>query len=145
MKRNRFAILAIGTLGAAIGVTTVVFSLIDGILLRSLPYPEPDRLVRISEYHPGGQPTLAQPALLNLTFEAWTGHSRTLEDFGPYSERAYAVLGAGDADWIVGASLSPAIFRMLRATPRLGRFFTADETVDGADGVVVLSSAFWQQ
>src|SRR5690242_10732155 len=110
MKRNRFAILAIGPRRPAIAATADGLSLIDVTLLRSLPYPEPDRLVRISEYHPGGQPTLAQPALLNLTFEAWTGHSRTLEDFGPYSERAYAVLGAGDADWIVGASLSPAIF-----------------------------------
>lgn len=140
-----FTTLTIGTLGAAIGVTTVVFSLINGILLRSLPYPDPDRLVRISEYHPGGQATLVQPSLLNITFDAWKGNTRTLEDFGPYSERAYAVLGAGDADWVVGASLSPAIFRMLRATPRLGRFFTAEETMEGADRVVVLSSSFWQQ
>ena len=74
-----FTVAALITLALAIGVNTAVFSVVYGVLLRPLPYSDPDRIVILSEEHPGGNPIIRDPRLSNLTFEAWRSHARTVE------------------------------------------------------------------
>jgi putative ABC transport system permease protein len=139
------AVVAILTLALGIGANTAIFAAAYGVLLRPLPYAEPERIVRLSEYHEHAVSPLREDFLSDLTFDAWSRDSQTIDSMGAYTERAYTVTGRGDADRVDGAVLAPEIFSILRAVPAAGRFFLADEAVAGADRVVVLGYDYWQQ
>ena len=79
-----FAVAAILALALGIGATTAVFSVVYGVLLRPLPYPDPDRLVRIYEEHPGAPKPPGEPETSNTTLNAWKGRLQSLEDVAPY-------------------------------------------------------------
>src|SRR6266568_8029839 len=86
MRRNKgFTTAGLLTLALGIGATTAVFSVVYGVLLRPLPYPDATRLVRLSEEHPGAVSPLRQALLSNLTFHAWSQASRTVEQLAAYS------------------------------------------------------------
>src|SRR5438874_5956980 len=92
MRRNTgFATAGLLTLALGIGATTAVFSVVYGVLLRPLPFPEADRLVRLSEEHPGAVSPLRQHMLSNLTFHAWSQASRAVEQLAAYSYAEYTV------------------------------------------------------
>ena len=86
MRRNRaFTAAALVTLALVIGATAAVFSVVYGVLLRPLPYPGADRLVRLSEEHPGAVSPLRMPILSNLTYHAWQRAPHTVDAFAPCS------------------------------------------------------------
>ncbi len=114
------------------------------MLLRPLPYTAPDRIVILSEEHPGGNAIVRDPRLSNLTFEAWREQARTIESMSGYSTQTFTVVNGDESERIDGGSLSPAAFAALGVTPALGRFFRAEEAVEGNNGVVVLSDRFWR-
>jgi putative ABC transport system permease protein len=140
-----FTIAAIATLAIAIGANTAIFSVVYGVLLRPLPYRGGDRLIRLSEEHPGGRPLLPEALLSNLTFHAWTGASRTVEDAAAYSSRNYTVAIVNESLRLNGAAVSPVLFELLGVVPAAGRFFTPSEVQEGQDQVVVLSHGAWQR
>jgi putative ABC transport system permease protein len=145
MLRNKpFAAAALLTLALGIGASTAVFSLVYGVLLRPLPYPEPDGLVRLSEGHAGAHSPLRAALLSNLTYYAWNDTSRTLEGIAAYAPDRYNITGLAEPMRIKGTAVSPALFRLLRANPAAGRFFTEKEGADDAP-VTVLSHEFWRQ
>jgi putative ABC transport system permease protein len=145
MKRNKgFTTAGLLTLALGIGATTAVFSIVYGVLLRPLPYPEPDRLVRLSEDHPGANSPLQQPMLSNLTYHAWRG-SRTLEQFAAYRSQQYTVALPASPFRLAGAAVTPSLFALVGQTPALGRFFLEDEAREGANAVAVLSDRGWRQ
>ena len=86
-----FTAAAVVMLALAIGATTAVFSIVYGVLLRPLPYPGADRIVRLSEEHPGGVSLIRDDRLSNLTFDAWVGHARTIDSLMAYSSGRYVV------------------------------------------------------
>src|SRR5438045_7828035 len=89
MRRNAgFTTAGLLTLALGIGATTAVFSVVYGVLLRPLPYPDPSRLVRLSEEHPGAVSPLRAPMLSNLTYDAWSAAPRAIERFAAYRSRA---------------------------------------------------------
>ena len=139
-----FTAAALVTLALAIGVNTAVFSAVYGVLLRPLPYASADRIVRLSEIHPGGTAIVTDGRLSNLTFEAWRGSATTIEGAAAYSSQSYIVGGTGEPARIEGAPVSPSLFPLLGAAPAAGRFFRDDDAVRGAAPVVVLSHALWQ-
>ena len=145
LRRNRaFALAGLITLALGIGATTAVFSVVYGVLIRPLPYPEPDRLVRLSEAHIGAVSPLTQPMLSNLTYHAWAS-SRTIEQFAAYRSAEYTVSLPGGGERLTGAAVTPSLFGVLGESPALGRFFLQGEGAAGMDGFVVLSDRGWRE
>ncbi len=86
MRRSPgFAVAGLITLALGIGATAAVFSVVYGVLLRPLPYPDPERLVRLYEEHPGGTTAAGNRWLSNRTYDAWMEQPRTIESAGGYS------------------------------------------------------------
>jgi predicted permease len=140
-KATSFA--AFLTFALGLGITAALVSVVDGVLLRPLPYPESEQLVRVSEQHHGAVSPLGDN-LSNLTLDAWDP-SRTLDGLGTYSPEGFLWRTGGGAEQIQGGRVSPSVFGVLRVTPYRGRFFRDDEAQEGHDGVVVLSHALWQE
>ena len=145
MQRSKaFTTAGLLTLALGIGATTAVFSVVYGVLLRPLAYPDSDRLVRLSEEHPGATSPLQQPMLSNLTYHAWR-ESRTLEQFAAYRFQQYTVGLPGNPVRLAGAAVTPSLFALVGQTPALGRFFVDAEAREGANAVAVLSDRGWRQ
>jgi predicted permease len=148
LRRNPgFAAAALVTLALGIGATTAMFSVVYGVLLRPLPYPAADRLVQISEEHPGAVSPLDRPMLSTLTYYAWGAAPRTIEALAASS-------GGGDDDTVAlpdgtasihTAAVTPSLFPLLGTAPAMGRFFAPEEAKSGADHVVVLSDRAWRE
>jgi putative ABC transport system permease protein len=145
MRRNRaFSAAGLLTLALGIGATTAVFSVVYGVLLRPLPYPASDRLVQLSEEHPGANSPLQQPYLSNLTFYAWRD-PRTIEDLAAYRSTAFTIALPNGAERLTGASVTPSMFALLGQSPALGRFFLPSEGPEGANAFIVLSDRGWHE
>jgi predicted permease len=140
-KATSFA--AFLTLALGLGITAALVSVVDGVLLRPLPYPESEQLVRVSEQHGTAVSPLGNN-LSNLTLDAWE-HSRTLDGLATYSPEAFLWRTGTGVEQLMGARVSPSLFGVLRVAPALGRFFRGEEAQEGHDGVVVLSHALWQE
>src|SRR3954452_1334868 len=96
MRRNMgFTTAGLLTLALGIGATAAVFSVVYGVLLRPLPYPAAERLVRLSGEHPGANSPLRAPMLSNLTYHAWRDSPRTIEQFAAYRGEQYTVTLSG--------------------------------------------------
>ena len=133
------------TLALAIGATTAVFTVVHGVLLEPLPYPDSARLVRLWEEHPGGQSPAGNRWLSLKTRLAWLDRSLTLEDAGAYGSYDYLVRQPGfEPSRLSGATVSPSVFRLLRVTPAIGRFFIDGEDAAGAPPAVVVSDRMWR-
>jgi putative ABC transport system permease protein len=144
-RRNLgFTSAALVTFALGIGATAAVFSIVDGVLLRPLPYPHADRLVRLWEERPGGVSPSGNRWLSNQTYAAWVEHGRTLDGIGAYATYDYTVSFGGDPIRLPGAAVSPSVFALLGVAPARGRFFTPEEAHEGADSVVVLSDRLWR-
>jgi putative ABC transport system permease protein len=133
------------TLALAIGATTAVFTVVHAVLLEPLPYPDSARLVRLWEEHPGGQSPAGNRWLSLRTRLAWRDRSLTLEDAGAYGSYDYLIRQPGfEPSRMHGATVSPSVFRLLRVTPAIGRFFVEGEDAAGAPPAVVLSDRVWR-
>src|SRR5580765_8530756 len=109
MRRNKsFTAAGLLTLALGIGATTAVFSVVYGVLLRPLPYPAAERLVRVSEEHPGAASPLRTPMLSNLTYYAWTRSLRTLDAIAASSSRQFTIALPDGAERIEGALITPS-------------------------------------
>jgi predicted permease len=135
---------AVATLALGIGATTAVFSVVYGVLVQPLPYAAGARLIRVWEEHPGGVSPAGNRWLSNHTYSAWVARPRTLDGIGAYATYEYTVAVGGEPERIVGSAVSPTVFALLGAAPRLGRFFTPGEGREGAESAVVLSEPFWR-
>src|SRR5262245_6484617 len=145
LRRNiGFTAAGLLTLALGIGATTTVFSVVYGVLLRPLPYPEADRLVRLSEEHPGAVSPLQQPMLSNLTFHAWSD-ARTIESPAAYRLQQFTVSFPTGGERLTGATVTPSLFSLLGQSPALGRFFLPTEGPQGADAFLVLSDRGWRE
>ncbi len=142
VRQKAVTAAALATLALGIGANTAIFSVVYGVLLRPLPYPEPDGLVRVWEEHPGANAPVSG-MLSDLTTRAWMPGATTLEGIAAWSDTMFTV-GREEPERLRGASVSPGLFSLLRAAPVAGRFFRPEEAVEGASDVVVLGYGFWQ-
>ena len=137
-KSPGFTLTAVLTLALGIGANTAIFSLVDSIMLRPLPFPHQDRLVRVESRDDGPFPKGWVRALgeHSDSFAAVSG-------FGPDAESNVA--GTDSSDRVFGATVMANAFDTLGIHPLLGSFFTRDQEQTGQDLVVVLSYGYWQQ
>lgn len=139
VRQPTFTAVAILTLVLGIGTNTAIFSVIKAVLLNQLPYEDASRLVVVTERNPDGNSDLVAP----LTFADWQVSSKTIPSMAAYRQLRYAFAGAGEPLDVPSVRATPNLFAVLRASAMLGRTFTAEEGVAGADRVAVLSQAFW--
>jgi predicted permease len=136
-----FTAAAIITLALGIGATTGTFSIVNAVLLEPLPFADPDRLVRIQESTPAGEPfSVSEPTFLDLQRA-----SRTISRMAAVTTRSLTMTGVGDATRLRGAAASHELFDVLGVAPIMGRGFTLDDDRAGAADVVALSHATWRQ
>jgi predicted permease len=145
LSNNRgFAGAVLITIALGVGGTAAVFSVVYGVLLRPLPYSEPERLVRMWEVHPGGQPPIPGPELSGPTYRVWSRSSATLQDIGAFRVSDYTVTSADVSQRLRGTRVTPSLFRLLRVSPFMGRFFSDADADEGAPPVVVLAHSLWR-
>ncbi len=144
-----FAALAVATLAIGIGTSTAIFSVINAVLLRPLPYPDADRLVRLVESavtsQSSGRARSVRPGIVVPELVELRARTQTLSHVGVSLIAGRTMTGDGETVRLVGARISTTIIPMLGATPQLGRIFTADEEHAGADAVIILSDATWRR
>ena len=121
LKGPGFTAVALATLTLGIGATTAVFGVVNAALLRPLPYPDADRLVRVQEELPMMRGREMPAFMTSATLEAWRENPQTLDQIAGYSARTFTYLDASEPVRVRGATVSPALFPLLRATPLLGR------------------------
>ncbi len=141
LRAPGFSLMAAGTLALGIGAATAVFSVANGLLLRPLDYPEPDRIVRLLEFSEDGtgRGTISAP-----NFFDWMEQSRTLAVGALYDEYRPTVELDGESIKMEAASVGAAYFEVLGVEPLLGRFFLPEEDEPGSNRVV-LTRSLWQE
>ncbi len=138
-----FTVVAVITLALGIGANTALFSVISAVLLRPLPYPEADSLVRVwtSQPHIG----LPRSATALPDYRAWRDQNRTLTDVGAFHSVTYTVTGTDRPEVLAATRLTATMWSVLRRDPLYGRLFTAADEQWGAHRVVVLSEHLWHR
>ena len=144
MRRNPgFTSAAALTFALGIGASTAMFSVVNGVLLRPLPYADPDRLVVLWERN------VARGNDRNVVavsaFEAWRERARSFDGMAAAVPLPATIAGSPNPERVTGAEVSPGYFRMLGVRPALGREFTVDEEGGGGANVLVLSDGFWRR
>jgi predicted permease len=141
IRRPGFTAIAILTLALGTGASIAVFSVVDGVLLRPLPFPESGRLLALCETHPSVEGfCIASPP----DVEDWAVRSRTVASFGLGRGWPFTMQRDGDTGAVSGGLATPGLFATLRATPALGRLFRADDVTPAGRHVVVLSDELWR-
>jgi putative ABC transport system permease protein len=141
IKSPGFALVAILTMALGIGATSAIFSVINGVILRPLPYRDPDSLVRVNEIVPQYGRFSVAPA----SFLDWRTQTRSFETMAAFASSTATFSAAEGPERMTGASVSWDFFELLRTSAILGRTFTPDEDLPGKSNVVVLSHGTWQR
>ena len=140
-KRPGFSVLAIITLALGIGASTAIFSVVDGVLLRSLPYPDADQIVQLREVNSRGtQIPFAEP-----NFRDVQARSHSFQGIAQYSGQLTTVLGGSEPVRAHAFAVSADFFNILRVEPIVGRTFAVEENKPGGAPVAVVSYGFWQR
>lgn len=138
-----FAVAVVTVLALGIGANTAIFSIVNAVLLRPLPFEEPERLMRIYTRAPGGRLFELSPG----KFYDWQSAAQSFEGMAIYpccGLRELALTGTGTARAVTVTAVSTGFFEIVRARPALGRVFRQEEHTPGSKYVVVLSDRFWR-
>jgi putative ABC transport system permease protein len=135
-----FAATAILIVALGIGATTAAFSVTDFVLIRPLPFPEPERLVKVAEKTRG----YAYMEFSAPNYRDWKAAARSYESMGVYRSAAATMTGLGEPRRLLGSAVSADLFPTLRVAPAIGRLFTEADDRFEAPGTVILSYRLWQ-
>jgi predicted permease len=143
VKKPAFSVVAILGLTLGIGANTAIFSVVNALLLRPLPYSEPDRLVKISSHDtidPAGPEAISYPNFID-----WRDQNHVFESMAAFTDSDMNLTGIGDPERLHGAQASYDLFSVLSVTPILGRSFLAEEDRPGARQVAIISFGLWRR
>jgi putative ABC transport system permease protein len=143
LQRPGFTAIAVITLALGIGANTTLFSFVNGVLLRPLPYKNADQLVVLDETAP--KQGIESFNVSYPNFVDWRQQNQVFEDVGIYQDGNYTLVGAGDPEQIPGARISQGLFELLGVAPIMGRTITAEEDRPETNNVVLLSHGLWQR
>ena len=141
LRNPGFTIVAVLALTLGIGADTAIFSVVNAVLLRPLPYDDSERLVFLSER----SQVLEGMSISYPNFLDWRQQNSAFENIGVYRRQSYNLTGSGEPERLVAGLVSADLFAVLRVNAERGRVFTNDEDKPGATPVVVLSHGFWQR
>src|SRR5688572_30468439 len=142
LKHSSFTAIAVITLALGIGANTAMFSVINAVLLRPLPYHDPGRLVTIWEESP--ERDLYQLPISYANYRDWVDQNHVFEQISAYTFTNLNLTGAGEPARLSTVRTSANLFSLVGATPRLGRTFLPEEDKEGGNRVVILGHALWQ-
>ena len=140
-KHRGISAIVIFALALGIGANTAIFSVVNTVLLRPLPYPDADDLVFLNEK----SPVLDEMSIAYPNFMDWRAYNQSFEHIGVYNRGSYNLTGTGEAERIVTAQMSADMFTLLKVSPLHGRVYTNDEDKPGGAPVVLLSYGLWQR
>jgi len=140
IRRPGYSVVAVATLTLAIGANTVLFSVLHGVLLRPLPYPDADRLTLLSESEEAMTGSVSY-----LNYLDWREGLRSFDEMGAFSWTTVSLRGGSEAVRVTTGRADPSFMRAAGFEPVLGRGFLDEDNTVGAPAVVVLSHALWQQ
>jgi len=141
-KNPVFSLVAIMTLALGIGANSAIFSVVNAILLRPLPFPQPDRLVRLWETSPTRN--WHRNVINAWNFLDWRDNTHAFEDMAAISGGQFNLTGYGQPVAVSGLEVSPGFFSILGVPPHLGRTFLPADGIPGQDNKVILSYGLWQ-
>ena len=138
-----FTAITLITLAAGVGANTVIFSVLEGVLLKPLPYPHPESLVGVWHKAPGIDiPNLTMaPSIYFIDRE----QSTTFQDIGAYGTDSFSITGAGEPEQVFGLDVTDGTLPLLGVVPALGRLFTREDDSPSAPETVVISYGYWHQ
>ncbi|MFY9549708.1 MAG: ABC transporter permease, partial [Thermoanaerobaculia bacterium] len=142
-KNPGFTAVAIATLALGIGANTAIFSVVRGILLRPLPYTEPERIVQVWETAERQGQRRAEIPFAPPVFRDWRDQNRSMEALAAYTDWTFNVSGGETPERLRAALVSADFFRLLGVRPLIGRTFAAGEDVAGKDALAVIASNLW--
>ena len=140
LKSPGFTIAAVLMLALGIGATTAIFSIVEGVLLRPLPFPHPERLVALSDILQGGN---GEAGVTAPDIRAYTRDTHSFDALGGYQPVGYELSGIGEPAQVNAARMSGGVFPALGVAPLMGRFFTQQED-DRYEQVTVVSYTLWR-
>ena len=140
-KRMSYTTLGISTLALGIAVTTAIFAFVDAVLLKPLPYPDADRIVRVIETRPSGEDSW----ISTLNFLDWKRESTAFEHLAAVQQGTATVTGREEPLPVRVSRVSADFFDVFGISPYRGRFFAAGEDEPGSDRVALLSYSIWQR
>jgi putative ABC transport system permease protein len=146
LSRPAFTAATLAALGLGIGLNTAIFSLVHAVLLKSLPYKDPERIVRVWETRPRMGENAAEVAAFSMDhFRAWRESTDVFESMAVYQDRSFNLTGGSEPLRVEAQSVSPALFSLLGVEPLLGRAVSSEEESPGRDRVALLSHGLWQR
>ena len=140
LRNPGFTAVAVITLMLAIGVNTTIFSVVNAVLLKALPFHEPQQLVSVHKSSTPGE----FPGIAAYQYLAWKDASTNFQDLAAFSDDNINLTGSGEPERIPYAQVTASLFTTLGVQPVRGRFFLTEEDKPGASHVVVVSERFWQ-
>jgi putative ABC transport system permease protein len=141
-KHKGFTVVAVLTLALGIGANTAIFSVVNELLLRPLPFPDAERLVMLWEVSPEGR---HQNTTSRTNFLSWREQSTVFEGMAAFSDQRLNLTGVGEPEEVSVQLATPELFRVLGVEPIIGRGMTEEDARPGAPDVAVLSYGLWQR
>jgi predicted permease len=143
IKSPGFTMVAVLTLALGIGANSAIFSIVNAVLLRPLPYPEPERLEQVMRHYAFGDVGTASAT----KFVFWRDHSQVFSGLAAYDllPGGFNLTGSGRPEHVTGIRVSADFFRVVGVAPQLGRDFSAAEDHAGGPNVVMISDGLWRQ
>lgn len=141
LKKPAFTVIALLALMLGIGANTAIFSVVNTVLLSSLPFEDSESLVMLNEK----DSKMDGMSISYPNFTDWREQNKVFENIGVYNRASYNLTGIGEPERLQAGQVSADFFTALRAKPEIGRLFTNDEDKPGGNAVVILGNGLWQR
>ncbi len=142
-KTPGFTVVAVISLALGIGANTAIFSVINALLIKSLPYHDPDRLILVWGNSPAEGKDRSQVSATDVA--DYRAQNTVFEDITTYGNWSATLIGDGDPERVQGIQVGDGYFSIMRGTPLFGRAFLPEEQIEGKDFVIVLGYGLWQR
>jgi putative ABC transport system permease protein len=138
-----FTVVTLLTLAAGVGANTVVFSVLEGVLLKPLPYPRPNELVGV--WHTAQGFNIKDLNMSPANYFVYREQGQTFQDIGIYQSDSVSVTGTAEPERVIALNVTDEILPLLSVTPQLGRLFTREDTQPGVPKTAILMYGFWRR